>query len=46
MRPAADIIRERVEYQLAALHDLLDAWMRRTIPGQRAIVRVGADGWY
>jgi hypothetical protein len=44
MRP--DTTRERVEYQLAALRTLLDHWMRRTIPGQRPIVRVGGDGYY
>ncbi len=41
-----DTTRERVEYQLAALRTLLDAWMRRTIPGQRAIVLVCGDGYY
>lgn len=46
MKPAADLIRQRVEYQLAALRDLLDVWMRRTIPGQRAIVRVGGNWYY
>lgn len=44
MRP--DTTRQRVEYQLAALRDLLDVWMRRTIPGQRAIVRVDGVGYY
>jgi hypothetical protein len=42
----AAVIRERVMHELLALRLLLDHLMRRASPGQRAIVRVGGDGYY
>ena len=39
-------LRERVMHELLSLRLLLDHLMRPTIPGQRAVVRVGGDGYY
>ncbi len=43
---ALTLLRERVMHEMLALRLLLDHLMRRTTPGQRAIVRVGGDGYY
>jgi hypothetical protein len=46
MRADNDVLREQVQYQLAALRDLLDVWMRRAPFGVISIVRVGDARYY
>ena len=46
MKTATDALRECVQYQVAALRVLLDAWMRRASRSEQPIVVVDGVGYY